>query len=68
MAALTIALTAHDLIADDPAHFGACFRSEIVVMIVAGVDDLRRIDAVQPDVDVGVGEHDRVAVDDANGA
>ena len=41
--------------------------SEIVVVLVAGMNDLRRVDAVQPDMGVGVYEHDGVTVDDADG-
>jgi hypothetical protein len=43
-------------------------RPEGIVVVVAGVDDFRRVDAVQTNVRVAIGEDDRVAVDYPHGA
>jgi hypothetical protein len=66
--ALSVQFATYDLVANDPPHLVASLRPEGVVVVVAGVNDFRRVDAVQTNVRVGVGEDDRVAVDHPHGS
>jgi len=57
-----VKFTSDIFVADDPAHLLARLGTEIAVVGVTGVNDLGRVDALQADARVGVGQDDGVAI------